>query len=119
MHVQYSYDDHSIYVVNSKYEDFKELKVTAKIFNFDLNEKYSKSAVVGVGPNGKTEAFKISFPAGLSKIFFLKLKLEDDSGKEITANFYWLSTVKDVQGTRVDPKIPPGVEGELFVAKPN
>ena len=118
LHVQYSYDDNSIYVVNSKYQDFKDLKVTAKIFNFDLSEKFSMSAVVGVGPDGKTEAFKIAFPAGLSKTFFLKLKLEDAAGKEITDNFYWLSTVKDIQGTRVDKKSPLGFEWELFVAKP-
>ena len=118
LHVQYSYDDNSIYVVNSKYEDFKDLKVTAKIFNFDLKEKFSKSAVVTVGPDGKTEAFKIVFPAGLSKTHFLRLKLEDGSGNEITDNFYWLSTVKDVQGTRVDTKSPLGFDWDLFVAKP-
>ncbi len=118
LHVQYSYDDNSIYVVNSMYEDFKNLKVTAKIFNFDLSEKLSKSAVVTVGPDGKTEAFKIEFPAGLSKTYFLKLKLEDGSGKEITDNFYWLSTVKDIQGTRIDTKSPLGFDWELFVAKP-
>ena len=118
LHVQYAYDDNSIYVVNSKYQDFKDLKVTAKIFNFDLSEKFSKSAVVGVGPDGKTEAFKIVFPAGLSKTHFLRLKLEDGSGREITDNFYWLSTVKDVQGTRVDTKSPLGFDWDLFVAKP-
>ncbi len=118
LHVQYSYDDNSIWVVNSKYQDFKDLKVTAKLFNFDLSEKFSKSAVVTVGPDGKTEAFKIVFPAGLSKTHFLRLKLEDASGKEITDNFYWLSTAKDIQGTRVDTKSPLGFDWDLFVAKP-
>ncbi len=118
LHVQYSYDDHSIYVVNSKYQDFKDLKVTAKIFNFDLSEKLSKSAVVGVGPDGKTEAFKIEFPKGLSKTFFLRLKLEDASGKEITDNFYWLSTVKDVEGTKMETKSSRGFDWDLFTARP-
>ena len=118
LHVQYSYDDNSIYVVNSMYKEFKDLKVTARIFNFDLSEKLSKSAVVNIGSDGKTEAFKIDFPAGLSKTFFLRLKLEDPAGKEITDNFYWLSTSKDIEGTKADLKSPRGFEWELFVAKP-
>ena len=118
LHVQYSYDDNSIYVVNSFYQDFKDLKVTAKIFNFDLKEKLSKTAVVGVGSDGKTEAFKVEFPSGLSKTFFLKLKLEDSSGKEISDNFYWLSTVQDIPGTKLEVKSPRGFDWDLFIAKP-
>jgi exo-1,4-beta-D-glucosaminidase len=118
LHVQYSYDNNSIFVVNSFYQEFKDLKVTAKIFNFDLNEKLSKGAIVSVGPDGKTEAFKIDFPAGLSKTFFLKLQLQDSSGKEITDNFYWLSTVKDIEGVKFETKSPRGFDWDLFVAKP-
>jgi exo-1,4-beta-D-glucosaminidase len=118
LHVQYSYDDNSIYVVNSFYKEVKGLKVNAKIFNFDLSEKLSESRVVNVSPDGKTEAFKIEFPAGLSKTFFLRLKLEDNTGKEITNNFYWLSTVRDVEGTKIETKSPRGFDWDLFIAKP-
>lgn len=62
--------------------------MTAKVFNYDLTEKLSKSAEVSVGADGKTEAFKIDFPNDLSKIYFLRLKLEDNSGDEITPA-YW------------------------------
>jgi exo-1,4-beta-D-glucosaminidase len=105
LHVQYSYDDNSIYVVNSYYESFDNLKVTAKVFDFDLSEKLSKSVMVNVGSDGKTEAFKIDFPSDLSKTFFLRLKLEDKTGTEITDNFYWLSTVPDVEGEMTSIKI--------------
>ena len=118
LHVQYSYDDNSIYVVNSFYKEFNDLKVTVKIFNYDLSEKLSKSAVVSVGPDGKTEAFKLELPAGLSKTYFLKLKLDDLSGKEITDNFYWLSTSKDVEGTKIEAMSPRGFDWDLFIAKP-
>ena len=118
LHVQYSYDDHSIYVVNSFYQDFKNLKVSARIYNFDLSVKLSKSAKVGVSSDGKTEAFKIEFPSGLSKTFFLKLKLEDSAGKEITDNFYWLSTIPEIEGTKIEAKSPRGFDWDLFIAKP-
>jgi exo-1,4-beta-D-glucosaminidase len=118
LHVQYSYDDNSIYVVNSFYKDFKNLNATAEIFNFDLTRKLLKSAMVNVGSDGKTEAFKIDFPADLSKTFFLKLNLKDSTGKEITDNFYWLSTVKDIDGTKSELDIPGGFGWNMFRAVP-
>jgi exo-1,4-beta-D-glucosaminidase len=118
LHVQYSYDDNSVWVLNSYYKEFTDLKVNAAVYNFDLTEKYSKSALVSVGSDGKAEAFKIDFPAGLSKTFFLRLKLEDKSGKEISDNFYWLSTVKDIDGLKIEGKSPRGFDWDLFTAIP-
>lgn len=118
LHVQYSYDDNSIYVVNSYYTGFSNLKVTARVFNFDLTEKWSKSAEVSVDADGKTEAFKAEFPKDLTKTYFLKLKLEDNSGKEITSNFYWMSSVPDIEGVKIESKSPKGFDWDLFTAKP-
>ena len=50
LHVQYSYDDRSVVVVNSYYQPFAGLKVTAKVYNLDMTEKFSKEAEVNVGP---------------------------------------------------------------------
>jgi len=99
LHVQYSYDDRSIYVVNGYYQGFKDLKVTARVFNLDMTESYAKTATVSVPPDGKTHAFTVQWPEGLSKTHFLSLTLRDSSGKEVSSNFYWLSTVPDIQGT--------------------
>ena len=98
LHVQYSYDDQSVWVVNSLYEEFDGLKVTAKILNLDMKEVYAKDAVVSVGPDGKTQAFVLQWPNGLSKTYFLVLTLEDSAGKPVTDNLYWLSTVPDIPG---------------------
>ncbi len=100
LHIQYSYDDNSIYVVNSYYRAFQGLKASAKILNLDLTEKFNQSAVVNVGEDGKTEAFKIQFPQGLSKSYFLSLELFDRDGKKITDNFYWLSTTPEKPARR-------------------
>jgi exo-1,4-beta-D-glucosaminidase len=118
LHVQYSYDDNSIYVVNSYYKDFNDLKVSARIYNFDLSERLSKSSVVSVLSDGKTEAFKIEFPEDLTRTFFLRLKLEDNTGKEVSDNFYWLSTKKDIEGKKIERKSPRGFDWDLFTAVP-
>lgn len=118
LHVQYSYDDNSIYVVNSYYKDFNDLKVSARIYNFDLSEKLSKSSVVNVLSDGKTEVFKIEFPEDLTRTFFLRLKLEDNTGKEVSDNFYWLSTKKDIEGKKIESRSPRGFDWDLFTAVP-
>jgi exo-1,4-beta-D-glucosaminidase len=41
LHPMYGYDDHSIWVVSSQYEDVKGLKLTTKIYNLDMTEKFS------------------------------------------------------------------------------
>lgn len=99
LHVQYAYDDHSVYVVNSFYEAFEGLNVSATVYNFDLTKPYEKQAAVNVEADGKTKAFIIDWPAGqLSPAHFLKLELRDAAGAFRSANFYWLSTKPDLPG---------------------
>jgi exo-1,4-beta-D-glucosaminidase len=96
LHVQYSYDDQSIVVVNSYYKAFAGYKVTAKVYNLDLAEKFSKTAPVDIGEDSATKAFDIPQIEGLSKTYFVRLSLQDGAGKPVSSNFYWLSTQPDV-----------------------
>jgi len=96
LHIQYSYDDQSIWVVNNLHEPFDGLTVTARAFNIDLAEKVSKTAQVSVPVNGNAKALDIEWPEDMSTTFFLKLTLADANGKLLSDNFYWLSTVPDL-----------------------
>lgn len=96
LHIQYAYDDGSVWVVNNYYQDFKKLRAVATVYNVDLSKQLEKSVNVDVGADGKTKAFKIDWPQGLSKTHFLKLELYDESGKQLDDNFYWLSTEADI-----------------------
>ncbi len=58
LHVQYSYDDRSIVVVNSFMKPFSGLKVTAKVYNIDMAEKFSKEATSDVAENSSTRIFE-------------------------------------------------------------
>ena len=100
LHVQYSYDDKTVYVINNYYQRFAGLNVQAKIFNFDLKEVYAREARIDVNENDKVQVFQIEFPAGLTKSYFLSLKLNDSDGAEISDNFYWFSTVPDIEGEK-------------------
>ena len=94
LHVQYSYDDRSIVVVNSYYRTFPRLKVAAKVYNLDMTEKYSKEATVDAGADSSTRVFTLPEIDGLSSTYFVSLTLES-SGMVASRNFYWLSTTAE------------------------
>ena len=95
IHVQYSYDDNSVNVVNSTYETLKGMKVSARIYDLDAREKASKKATLDVAADSSPKVFDLPTPEGLSTTYFLKLELHDAAGKLVSDNFYWLSTKLD------------------------
>ena len=94
VHVQYSYDDHSVAVVNGKYEPIGGMNVIAKIYSVDAAEKYSHTEKVDMPADGSIKAFNLPAPAELT--YFLRLELHDSAGKLVSDNFYWLSSKPDV-----------------------
>jgi exo-1,4-beta-D-glucosaminidase len=95
LHVQYSYDDASVVVVNSYYKAFPGLKVKARIFNLDMTEKFSKEAGLDVGEDSSMRVFTIPALSGLSSTYFLRLDLLGAKGESLSSNLYWLSTKKE------------------------
>src|SRR5467141_2082380 len=95
VHVQYSYDDNSVAVVNDTYAALKGMKVSAKIYNIDAKAKASKDAILDVVSDSSTKAFDLPNVEGLSNTYFLRLQLRDPAGKLVSDNFYWLSTKVD------------------------
>ena len=59
LHIQYSYDDGSIRVVNSTYTDYNGLKAVAKLYDFNMGEKYSQEVPVDISTD---ESLKLSLP---------------------------------------------------------
>jgi len=97
LHVQYGYGDSSVRVVNSRYEPASNLTVTAKVYDVNLQEKFSKQANASVDADGV--ATVLTFPNEAfnppSPVYFVNLQLTDQNGKMVSTNFYWLSSKKD------------------------
>ena len=96
LHPIYSYDDGSIWVASSQYHDAAGLKLTAKVFNLDMTEKYSQQATLDAKADSSNKVFTIPEIKGLSKTYFVWLGLDDAAGNRITSNLYWLSTQPDL-----------------------
>jgi exo-1,4-beta-D-glucosaminidase len=98
LHVQFSYDDHSVVVVNSRYEKADDLTVSAKLYDSNFLEKFTREAKTGVDADGVARAFVIPEDAfsGDSPVYFVSLSLENKAMKTVSRNFYWLSAKKSV-----------------------
>jgi exo-1,4-beta-D-glucosaminidase len=96
LHVQYSYDDRSVVVVNDLREGFTGLKVKAEVFGLDLVPKFTREATLDVAADGVARAFVIPRLGGLGPVYFVRLGLTDAAGRARSSNFYWLSKREDV-----------------------
>ncbi|SDN19988.1 glycosyl hydrolase 2 galactose-binding domain-containing protein [Allokutzneria albata] len=95
LHVQYSYDDNSLAVVNTGLRDVSGLSVQATVFNLDGTQKADISQPVTAKANASVRAGALPQPGGLSSTYFVRLLLKDASGKVVDRNVYWLSTKAD------------------------
>ena len=72
--------------------EFKNGKVTARVFNFDMREVLHLKAEVNVPAEALAkDILLVHFPADISPVHFIKLELADAKGKLISETFYWRS----------------------------
>ncbi|MGO9340250.1 MAG: glycosyl hydrolase 2 galactose-binding domain-containing protein [Terracidiphilus sp.] len=92
VHIQYSYDDRSIVVVNSTYERVAGLRASVQMHNIAWKELLSETAAVDAGEDSSQTVFTIpeSMYSDAERTFFIDLMLTDSSGKVVSRNFYWV-----------------------------
>jgi exo-1,4-beta-D-glucosaminidase len=96
VHVQFSYDDRSVAVVNDEQRPHPGLTVTARLLNLDLEEVHAEEAAIDLPADAVVRALTVPQPDGLSRTYFLALEATDAAGESVSSNFYWLSTQEDV-----------------------
>jgi exo-1,4-beta-D-glucosaminidase len=95
VHIQYSYDDNSVAVLNGTFDAKKGVKASARIYDIDAAEKAAREATLDLAPDSSTKAFALPAVPGIGKTYFLRLRLTDAAGALLSDNFYWLSTKPD------------------------
>jgi exo-1,4-beta-D-glucosaminidase len=92
LHVQYSYDDHSVVVVNSTYQAVPGLHVKAAVYDLQLHPIYEHDTAIDANADSSDRAFSI--PAELltndGSLHFVRLTLTDGTGRQVSENFYWV-----------------------------
>ena len=91
LHPMYGYDDHAVWVTNSQYRDANKLRVTAKIYDLNMKERFSRQENLDAAADSTNKAFTLPEFTDLTPVYFLHLSLNDSSGKRVGSNFYWLT----------------------------
>jgi exo-1,4-beta-D-glucosaminidase len=99
LHISWDYGfQNHVVVSNDYYQSFAGLTATADVINFDMTNKYHNVVTLTAGPASSNVAITIPALTGLTTTYFVKLKLQDSTGKVISDNFYWYSTTPDMLG---------------------
>ncbi|MGH9400681.1 MAG: glycosyl hydrolase 2 galactose-binding domain-containing protein [Terriglobia bacterium] len=101
LHIQYSYDDHSIVVVNSSLETYPSVTASAAVYGLDLKQEFSRELRLDIPADSSNVAFAIPSIPELTKTYFVRLTLKNAEGEIVSRNFYWLSTQPDVSNWSV------------------
>jgi len=96
LHVQFSYDDRGIAVVNGTQQTEQGLRVVAKLYSLDARELFSKDSTTDVEADGVARLFTVPEPPTNNTTYFLAMQLSRANGEVLSRNFYWLSTMPDV-----------------------
>ena len=96
IHVQYSYNDRSIVLVNDTQTAINGVTVSVSMFDFSLKPRFTNDATVDLPADGIATVLTLPSIADLTTTYFLRLSARDRSGKTLSTNFYWLSTQDDV-----------------------
>ncbi len=92
LHIQYSYDDLSIEVVNSTYHPAHGLHASVSVHGIHWNELYKAETTLNIASDSVQRVFEIpqALYQGPERIFFIDLTLTDDAGRVVSHNFYWV-----------------------------
>jgi exo-1,4-beta-D-glucosaminidase len=98
LHVQYSYDNRSVVVVNNRNTSAHQLTARATLFDTDGTQKYDRKVAGVTVSGGGAHSTALTLPSsvrGLATTYLVRLTLTDAAGKEVSRNVYWLSAKPD------------------------
>jgi exo-1,4-beta-D-glucosaminidase len=104
LHVQYSYDDRSIAIVNAG-PRLNAVTIHARVFSLDSVKVYDREMTLDATPDGVVRGFVLPPSVATSPTYFLDLRLTAENGDQLSSNFYWLSAKPDT----LDPAHATGV----------
>ncbi len=90
LHIQYSYDDRSVVVVNSVNQDFSGLTAEASMYNFNLRRLFYRQVTLASAADSVQRLFTIPEENIDTDVHFVQLALLNKTRHVLSTNFYWL-----------------------------
>jgi len=98
LHIQWNALSDSIEVVNYSSTKGDDLTENVQLINLDGSVKLEKKFSIDCPIDYIVRCFKLEYPADLSDVYFIRLKLEREN-KVVSENFYWRSS-KNIADTK-------------------
>ncbi len=102
LHLVYNYGDHQIYAINDYPHEVKDLKARIRVYDIDSQLLLEENRSLDAPPDSSISLFKIEPLKTISTTYFLDLRLSDSQNREISTNFYWLSTQEETLDYEAD-----------------
>jgi len=119
LHIQYSYDDHTVWVVNSTYKPVSGLAASATVFDLHLKPLFTKSNTLDLKPDSSQPAIEIPdsiFSPG-SQLYFVRLQAKNFSGKTLSDNFYWVpSKLTEFDWGKTEYNVTPALSHDVMTS---
>ena len=90
-HIQFNEATGELQVINNLPEPLNNAVAHVTVYNLDGSVAYQHETPVTAPPSTAANLGAVQFPATLSAVHFLRLELNDATGKLISRNFYWRS----------------------------
>ena len=95
VHIQYSYDDRSIVVVNQTQEAAPGLTASVRVYDRESQERFALDFPVAIAADSAAKVTALPEIERLSNAYFLKVSLLKGT-TPVSLNWYWLSRKPDV-----------------------
>jgi exo-1,4-beta-D-glucosaminidase len=90
VHIQYSYDDRGVVVVNNVNRDFPGLTAEVAVYSFDLRKLYEIKQHLDSPADSVRTIWTVPEEKTGSGVHFVRLTLTNAGGHLLSSNFYWL-----------------------------
>ena len=90
LHVQYSYDDRTVVVVNETQEPKKGLRARVRVYELDAKSVFDREATVDVGADAVAKVVTVPPPPPGHSPYFVHVALSE-GGRAVSSGLYWLS----------------------------
>ncbi len=98
----YNYGDKQVYFVNDHLSTIDNLQARIRVYDIQSNLLFEKIESVESPPDSSKSILQIPELENITNTYFLDLRLLNDEQKEVSSNFYWLSTKEEILDYEAD-----------------
>ncbi len=98
----YNYGNNQIYLINDYLYAIENLQARIRVYDIESKLLLEKIIITNAVKDSSEPIFTVGKIENLTSAYFIDLRLLDAEKKEISNNFYWLSTKKEILAYEAD-----------------